>query len=145
VVWSLLLQADSEGPTLIFRVVTSNNHLLSWHTNSWTFALAVLNRYRPSSFECIPERLGSVYHKELIRNGATGIPRFPKRRWFLKLVIEVNIAKSKVMNFAPLLKRVTIPVQLTQRLSLKTCLKRSIVARKKFQKISHKPAVNGAI
>jgi hypothetical protein len=34
VVCSLLLQANSEGPSLIFRVVTSKNHLLSWHTNS---------------------------------------------------------------------------------------------------------------
>ena len=34
VVWCLLLQADSEGPTLIFRVVTNKYYLLSWHTAS---------------------------------------------------------------------------------------------------------------
>jgi hypothetical protein len=36
---------------------------------------------------------------ELLRNGVTGNYRLPKTRLFLKLVIEANIAKSKVMNF----------------------------------------------
>ena len=30
----MFLQADSEGPTLMFRVVKGKAFLLSWHTNS---------------------------------------------------------------------------------------------------------------
>ncbi len=48
-VWSLLLQADSEGPTLIFRVVTSKTYLLSWHTvsrKSWTVRSQALKKRR---------------------------------------------------------------------------------------------------
>jgi len=43
--------------------------------------------------------VGSANSRELHRNGATAKKSLPKTRKFLKLVIEVNIAKLKAINF----------------------------------------------
>jgi hypothetical protein len=52
VVWSLLLQADSEGPSLIFRAAPHFQEILPW-VRSWHTVIGIAAEAVPSAFQLL--------------------------------------------------------------------------------------------